>query len=70
MAKAKAIPVHPEGFKFKGGAGQFKVWHAGYMDYRVTDESTGAEVSKKQQFGNAWTAACQMYDAARLGLRV
>jgi hypothetical protein len=59
----KQIPQHPDGWKFKGGAGRFKVWHAGKNDYRVTDDWTGPEVANREQFGEAWSFACRRYEA-------
>lgn len=56
MAK-KQIPQRAEGWAPKGGAGQFKVWHAGKNDYRITKGFDGAVIATRDQFGLAHAEA-------------
>ena len=60
MSKWK-IPTHPEGWKFKGAVGGYRVWHAGKNDYRVTSPGNGEVIARSDQFGKAFSRAQQMY---------
>lgn len=55
---AKAIPTHPEGWKFQGGCGEHLVWRAGKNDYRVTYQ--GDVETTAEQFGIAHSKARQL----------
>lgn len=70
--KACTVPVRADdlSWRFKGSVGQFHVWHAGYLDYRVTDGAQGPVVRQKQQFGEAWSDATRRYDVVRLGVAI
>lgn len=61
---AHKIPKHPEGWKFRGGAGQHYVWHAGKNDYRVTDPH-GTVVRTEDQFNPAFLHACRLHDMSK-----
>lgn len=56
---AKQVPQHPDGFKYAGAAGTFRVWHAGKNDYRVTNLG-GNEINRLEQFGLAHAYARRM----------
>lgn len=56
----RSIPTHPEGWKFAGAAGQYKVWHAGKNLYRITSPADGAVIGEHSQFGLAHAQARQL----------
>lgn len=58
---ARKVPQHPEGWKFKGSAGRFTVWHAGKNDYRVTEGAEGPVIATRDQFGSAYAYASHQY---------
>lgn len=54
----RAMPVHPQGWKFAGSCGDHIVWHAGKNDYRIT---YGGDVyGTADQFGIAHAKARQL----------
>ena len=63
--KARApAPVHPEGWKCKGGSGDFVVWHVGPMDYRVT-QGTGEVLGCFTNLSTAFTRAMRLDEAVK-----
>ncbi|WP_038777174.1 hypothetical protein [Burkholderia pseudomallei] len=58
---AKQIPQRAEGWKFKGAAGRFAVWHAGKNDYRITEGHGGDVIATRDQFGLAYAEASRRY---------
>lgn len=57
------IPTHPQGWRFKGSASGYAVWHAGKNDYRVTAPGGFDEVAQCAQFGIAFAKATHKADA-------
>ena len=66
MAAKKPLPSRPEGWKFAGSIGVFHVWHAGKMDYRVTDGADGEVLAHRSQLGLAHDYARYAYDCAKV----
>ncbi len=60
MAK-KQTPQRAEGWKPAGGAGEFKVWHAGKNDYRITKGFDGSVITTRDQFGLAHAEARRLH---------
>lgn len=56
-------PTHPQGWRFKGAASGYCVWHAGKNDYRVTAPGGFVEVAQGAQFGIAFSKAMRKADA-------
>lgn len=65
MAK-QPIPAHPEGWKFVGACGNYRVWHAGKNDYRVTQPFDDAVVARYSQFNPAFTKAGHLHKVEKL----
>lgn len=65
MNKRQA-PTHPQGWKFSGACGAYRVWHAGKNDYRITFEDE--VVDCYEQLGLAFAKACRLSDIAKAGL--
>lgn len=57
------VPVHPDGWKFKGAAGGYRVWHAGKSDYRVTAPGGFEVIAQRDSLGPAFSHACQKMTA-------
>lgn len=55
----RTVPTHPQGWKFCGADGAFRVWHAGKNDYRVTSPD-GDVIAYCEQLSPAFRfASCQ-----------
>ena len=57
----RPVPTHPQGWPYKGGAGQYHVWHAGKNDYRITRGSDPQPLRQLTQFGLAHAEARRMH---------
>lgn len=61
----KQTPIRPEGWRFAGSSGDFKVWHVGKNDYRITDGALGDVAAREDQFGTAHSLARRADDVRR-----
>jgi hypothetical protein len=64
MKARKPLPSHPEGWKYKGGCGEFRVWHAGPNDYRITRGENPAVIAQDTQFSLAYHRAVRLREQA------
>ncbi len=62
MAK-RNVPTHPQGWKFSGANGAFRVWHAGKNDYRVTSPA-GDVIAQFEQLSPAFHFAVRQHSIA------